>query len=115
MRGKTAVMVGGAPKEPNRDRLETYLRLATLEWPVIDGPRKVEAVAQRIAKGAYDLVLIVQAHIASRGGANLGRRETGSCAVGDGGQLRRLGCQAGARPVPQASEDGVSRRACPST
>ena len=31
MRGKTAVIVGGAPKEPNRDRLETYLRLATLE------------------------------------------------------------------------------------
>ncbi len=62
-RGKTAVIVGGAPKEPNRDRLETFLRLATLEWPVIDGPRKVEAVAQRIAKGTYDVVLIVQAHI----------------------------------------------------
>jgi hypothetical protein len=59
-RGKTALIVGGAPKEPNRDRLETYLRLATLEWPLVDGPRKVEAVAQRIAKGAYDLVIVVQ-------------------------------------------------------
>jgi hypothetical protein len=63
VRGKTAVIVGGAPKEPNRDRLETYLRLATLEWPLVDGPRKVEAVAQRISKGAYDLVIVNQALI----------------------------------------------------
>jgi len=62
-RGKTALIVAGAPKEPNRDRLETYLRLATLDWPDIDGPRKVEAVAQRIAKGAYDLVIVNQAMI----------------------------------------------------
>jgi len=62
-RGKTALIVGGAPKEPNRDRLETYLRLATLDWPDIDGPRKVEAVAQRIAKGAYDLVIVNQSMI----------------------------------------------------
>lgn len=59
-RGKTALIVGGAPKEPNRDRLEAYLRLATLEWPLVDGPRKVKAVAQRIGKGAYDLVIVVQ-------------------------------------------------------
>jgi len=62
-RGKTALIVGGAPKEPNRDRLETYLRLATLDWPLVDGPRKVEAVAQRIGKGAYDLVIVIQALI----------------------------------------------------
>jgi hypothetical protein len=61
VRGKVALIVGGAPKEPNRDRLETYLRLATLEWPDLDGPRKVEAIAQRIAKGAYDLVIVIQA------------------------------------------------------
>jgi hypothetical protein len=59
-RGKTGVIVGGAPREPNRDRLETYLRLATLEWPLVDGPRKVETVAQRIARGAYDLVIVIQ-------------------------------------------------------
>jgi hypothetical protein len=35
-RGKTALIVGRAPKEPSRDRLETYLRLATLEWPLVD-------------------------------------------------------------------------------
>jgi hypothetical protein len=63
LRGKTALIVGGAPKEPNRDRLETYLRLAMLEWPLVDGPRKVEAVAQRIGKGAYDLVIVIQALI----------------------------------------------------
>ena len=58
VRGKTAILVGGAPREPNRDRLEVYLGLATLEWPLVDGPRKVEAVAQRIGRGAYDLVLV---------------------------------------------------------
>jgi hypothetical protein len=63
VRGKVAVIVGGAPKEPNRDRLETFLRLATLDWPLVDGPRKVEAVAQRIAKGTYDLVVVNQALI----------------------------------------------------
>jgi hypothetical protein len=63
VRGKTALIVGGAPREPNRDRLETYLRLATLDWPPVDGPRKVEAVAQRIAKGAYDVVIVIQALI----------------------------------------------------
>ena len=63
VRGKTALIVGGAPKEPNRDRLETYLRLATLDWPLVDGPRKVEAVAQRIANGAYDVVIVIQALI----------------------------------------------------
>jgi hypothetical protein len=59
VRGKTALIVGGAPKEPNRDRLETYFKLASLEWPLVDGPRKVEAVAQRVAKGTYDLVLVI--------------------------------------------------------
>jgi hypothetical protein len=58
MQGKTAVIVGGAPKEPNRERLETFFRLAALDWPLVDGPRKVEAVAQRIAKGTYDVVLV---------------------------------------------------------
>ena len=62
-RGKLALIVGGAPKEPNRERLEAYLRLATLEWALVDGPRKVEAVAQRIGKGAYDLVIVIQALI----------------------------------------------------
>jgi len=63
VRGKTALIVGGAPKEPNRDRLEVFLRLATLDWPDIDGPRKVEAVAQRVVKGAYDVVIVIQTQI----------------------------------------------------
>jgi hypothetical protein len=59
VQGKTAVIVGGEPKEPNRERLESYLKLASLEWPLVDGPRKVEAVAQRVAKGTYDIVLVI--------------------------------------------------------
>jgi hypothetical protein len=59
VQGKTVLIVGGAPKEPNRERLESYLKLASLEWPLVDGPRKVEAVAQRVAKGTYDIVLVI--------------------------------------------------------
>jgi hypothetical protein len=64
--GKIALLVGGAPKEPNRDRLETYFRLASLDWPLIDGPRKVEAISQRVAKGAYDLVLVIRTLVAHK-------------------------------------------------
>jgi hypothetical protein len=67
MKGKTALIVGGAPKEPNRDRLETYLRLASLAWPLVDGPRKVEAIAQRVVKGTYDLVLVIRALVSHPG------------------------------------------------
>ena len=36
---KAAFIVGGAPKEPNRERLETFFRLSSLEWPLVDGPK----------------------------------------------------------------------------
>jgi hypothetical protein len=58
--GKTAALIGGEPREPNRRRLETFFRFQTLDWPASDGPRKVEALAQRISRGGYDLVLIIQ-------------------------------------------------------
>ena len=64
MRGKAAVIVGGAPREPNRERLETFFRLSSLDWPIVDGPRKVEAVAQRIAKGTFDVVLVIRTLVA---------------------------------------------------
>jgi hypothetical protein len=60
VRGKMAVIFGGEPRGPNRERLEAYLQLDTLDWPDTDGPRKVEAVAQRIGKGGYDLVIVLQ-------------------------------------------------------
>ena len=60
------MIVGGEPRELSRERLEAYLQLDALDWPAIDGPRKVEAVAQRISKGAYDLVLVLQHLVAHK-------------------------------------------------
>jgi hypothetical protein len=59
VRGRTAILLGGDPREPNRERLERAFQLASLEWPSIEGPRKVEAAVERIRKGAYGLVLVL--------------------------------------------------------
>jgi hypothetical protein len=60
VRGRKAVVLGGDPREPNRERLERAFELASLEWPAIEGPRKVEAAVERIKKGAYGIVLVLQ-------------------------------------------------------
>jgi len=111
-RGKTALIVGGAPKEPNRDRLETYLRLATLEWPLVDGPRKVEAVAQRIAKGAYDMVIVVQTLIGHPEAERLldaakQGRVPWAMVDGYGVSAVRAGLERFVKPPAQAREAGV--------
>lgn len=66
VRGRRAVMLGGDPREPNRERLERALQIASLEWPPIDGPRKVQAVVERIRRRAYDLVLVLQPFVAHK-------------------------------------------------
>ncbi len=66
VRGRRAIMLGGDPREPNRQRLERVLQLASLEWPPIDGPRKVDAVVERIRRRAYDLVLVLQPFVAHK-------------------------------------------------
>jgi hypothetical protein len=50
VRGRTAILLGGDPREPNRERLERAFQLASLEWPSIEGPRKVEAAVERIRR-----------------------------------------------------------------
>jgi len=59
VRGRKAVILGGDPREPNRERLERAFQLASLDWPAIEGPRKVEAAVERIRKGAYGLMLVL--------------------------------------------------------
>jgi hypothetical protein len=44
-------------------RLERAFQLGSLEWPSTDGPRKVDAVVERIRKGAYDLVVVLQPYV----------------------------------------------------
>jgi hypothetical protein len=59
VRRRKAIVLGGDPREPNRLRLEHAFQLASLEWPAIEGPRKVDAAVERIRNGAYDLVLVL--------------------------------------------------------
>ena len=40
--------------------------LASLDWPSIDGPRKVDAIVERIRRGTYELVLVLQPYVAHK-------------------------------------------------
>jgi hypothetical protein len=64
VRGRQAVLLGGDPREPNRERLQRAFELTSLEWPAIDGPRRVDSVVGRIRKGTYGLVLVLQPFVA---------------------------------------------------
>jgi hypothetical protein len=58
--------LGGTPNEASRERLERELQLASLEWPAIEGPRRVDAVVGRIERGTYDLVLVLGGYVAHK-------------------------------------------------
>jgi hypothetical protein len=64
--GRRAIVVGGDPREPNRERLERAFQFASLEWPPVDGPRKVDAIVERIRRGTYDIVLVLQPFVAHK-------------------------------------------------
>jgi hypothetical protein len=66
VRGRKAIILGGDPREPNRERLERALMLASLDWPSIDGPRKVDAIVERIRRGTYEIVLVLQPYVAHK-------------------------------------------------
>jgi hypothetical protein len=59
VRGRRALIVGGDPREPNRQRLERMFDLASLEWPDIAGPRRVEAIVARIKRKTVDVVFVL--------------------------------------------------------
>lgn len=56
-------MLGGDPRGPNRERLERTFELGSLEWPRIDGARRVEAIVERIRGWRYGLVLVLRAFV----------------------------------------------------
>jgi hypothetical protein len=66
VRERRAIILGGDPREPNRQRLERAFQLASLEWPPVDGPRKVDAIVERISRGTYDIVLVLQPFVAHK-------------------------------------------------
>lgn len=59
VRGRRALIVGGDPREPNRKKLEQMFELASLEWPDIAGPRRVDAVVARIQRRTVDIVFVL--------------------------------------------------------
>jgi hypothetical protein len=60
VRGRSVVMVGGDPREPNRLRLERAFQLRSLEWPDISGPRKVDAVTARVRRRSMDIIVLLK-------------------------------------------------------
>jgi hypothetical protein len=60
LEGKSAVLIGGEPREVNRARLERTLGLRKLEWISSKNPRRHDAIVDAVAAGGVDLVFIVK-------------------------------------------------------
>jgi hypothetical protein len=58
VRDRTALMVGGAPRESARVRVERSFAMRELVWSA-DDPRKAQSAEARIMSGGYDLVLVL--------------------------------------------------------
>jgi hypothetical protein len=58
VRDRTALMVGGAPRESARVRVERAFAMRELVWSA-DDPRKAQSAEARILSGGYDLVLVL--------------------------------------------------------
>jgi hypothetical protein len=58
VRDRTVLMVGGAPRESARVRIERSFAMSELVWSA-DDPRKAQSAEARITSGGYDLVLVL--------------------------------------------------------
>jgi hypothetical protein len=58
VRDRTVLMVGGAPRESARVRVERSFAMRELVWSA-DDPRKAQSAEARISSGGYDLVLVL--------------------------------------------------------
>jgi hypothetical protein len=58
VRDRTVLMVGGAPRESARVRVERGFAMRALIWSA-DDPRKAQSAEARITSGGYDLVLVL--------------------------------------------------------
>jgi hypothetical protein len=58
VRDRTVLMVGGAPRESARVRVERSFAMRELVWSS-DDPRKAQSAEARILSGGYDLVLVL--------------------------------------------------------
>jgi hypothetical protein len=58
VRDRTVLMVGGAPRESARVRIERNFAMRELVWSA-DDPRKAQSAEARITSGGYDLVIVL--------------------------------------------------------
>jgi hypothetical protein len=58
VRDRTVLMVGGAPRESARRRIEQTFSMRELVWSA-DDPRKAQSAEARIQSGGYELVLVL--------------------------------------------------------
>jgi hypothetical protein len=58
VRDRTVLMMGGAPRESARVRVERAFAMRELVWSA-DDPRKAQSAEARITSGGYDLVLVL--------------------------------------------------------
>jgi len=58
VRERSVLMVGGAPRESARARVERAFAMRELVWSA-DEPRKAQSAEARITSGGYDLVLVL--------------------------------------------------------
>jgi hypothetical protein len=58
VRERTVLMIGGAPRESARVRVERGFLMRELVWSA-DDPRKAQSAEARILSGGYDLVLVL--------------------------------------------------------
>lgn len=57
------VMFGGSRREDARANIETALGIGTLEWAEGDKPRRVDALAAAVARGSFDVFLLLRSFV----------------------------------------------------
>ena len=63
-RGRRAVIVGGDPRERNRQQLQDYFELASLEWvPTEKRRNSLQSLRDRVRNGGVDLVILLRSFI----------------------------------------------------
>jgi hypothetical protein len=63
VRGKSAVIIGGDLRADARDRIQEAFELSSLEWHTTDHGRNIQRVANAVAGGSVELVIILRRFI----------------------------------------------------
>jgi hypothetical protein len=63
-RGRRALMIGGSPREPNRERLEQVFQFGSLEWEGTEFRRNaLLTVRSRVESGGVDLLIFLRSFV----------------------------------------------------